>query len=74
MPQQIVQPIVHFRDNRLYINAGIRFPLCHAHMRLLDMSKTSWDMTSIAAQVTCPRCLARLAPEAETFEDEPSYA
>jgi hypothetical protein len=43
-------------------------------MRLLDMSKTSWDMTAIAAQVTCPRCLARLAPEAETFEDEPSYA
>lgn len=46
----------HKRDRRLYVNAGMSFPTCHANARLLDCDKSSWNVTSDDAAVTCGNC------------------
>lgn len=47
---------VHFRDQRLFLNAGISLPTCAADEALLDLDKGRWPMTSVRANVTCARC------------------
>lgn len=48
--------LMHMRDRRLYINAGITFPKCKANAKLLDMSATGLWITYRAEDVTCPKC------------------
>lgn len=49
------KPVVHLRDIRLYNNAGMRFPVCHASARLLDLDKSGLRMDT-DEKVTCIRC------------------
>jgi len=47
----------HFRDIRLFSNAGIRFPMCYAGTRLLDLDKTHLSTTGVIDNVNCKHCL-----------------
>lgn len=49
--------IIHLRDDRLYINSGMDFPLCLAGARQLDLPKSLLPMTDMLPRVTCKRCL-----------------
>jgi len=48
---------MHYRDLRLFNNAGIAFPACRAGDELLDMDCGSWPTSGIKQNVTCPECL-----------------
>lgn len=48
-------PKYHAISLRLFVNAGMRFPLCYANARLLDTDKGRLPMSR--TQVTCKRCL-----------------
>lgn len=48
---------VHLRDTRLFVNAGLRFPVCYATARLLDTDKSRLSTTTDRTQVTCKHCL-----------------
>ena len=47
----------HLLDLRLYINAGMPFPACQAHAKLLDCSKSAWTLAKSPANLTCKHCL-----------------
>jgi len=47
---------VHFRDLRLFVNAGVRFPACKAHEGLLDMDATRLETSPNMSEVTCKAC------------------
>ena len=51
---------VHMRHGRLYVNAGMRFPLCYANAELLDLDKTLLPTTGEAKEVTCKHCLRQM--------------
>lgn len=48
---------VHLIDNRLKMNAGMRFPACKANEKLLDLNAVRLPMTDIVEEVTCSNCL-----------------
>jgi hypothetical protein len=48
---------VHYRNGRLFINAGMYFPECYSSQKMLDLDKGSLNMTSSITKVTCKRCL-----------------
>ena len=50
------EPKLHFRNTRLFVNAGIRFPECYAYAELLDMDKTALPTTGVKKEVTCKNC------------------
>ena len=52
---------VHFRNLRLYINAGMQFPECYAYQSLLDIDKGALETTSDKSEITCKHCLRQLA-------------
>lgn len=47
----------HFRNARLYVNAGMPFPLCYSGAELLDTDKARLPTTGVVADVDCGRCL-----------------
>jgi hypothetical protein len=49
--------IVHMRDQRLFINAGMEFPTCYANAKLLDLDKGRLPLTGNWLSVTCMNCL-----------------
>lgn len=51
---------MHFKDTRLFVNTGIRFPLCHANAELLDLDKSHWWTTNRKEDVTCIKCRKKL--------------
>jgi hypothetical protein len=55
---------IHFRDIRLFNNAGMSFPLCYADAELLDLDKARLPTSGREgiAEVTCKRCL-RMYPK-----------
>ena len=57
---------VHYRDIRLFNNAGISFPRCYANQRLLDLTKTALPTTSDRKAVTCSNCRRSLKYETPT--------
>ena len=50
--------VVHKRNLRLKVNAGVNFPDCLAGARLLDMDATGRPTTNEMSEVTCKKCLA----------------
>jgi hypothetical protein len=50
----------HFRDTRLYNNAGMLFPTCYAGAVLLDTNKSWLPTTNNQTNVTCQHCLRKL--------------
>ena len=50
----------HFRDTRLFNNAGMPFPTCYAGARLLDLDKGRLPTTNNQTNVTCQHCLRKL--------------
>lgn len=51
---------MHFRDIRLFVNAGMSFPTCHANAELLDLDKNYWWTTNRKEDVTCKKCKKKL--------------
>ena len=47
---------MHFRDIRLFSNAGMAFPVCKANAKLLD-TETRLTVTSDKTKVTCKNCV-----------------
>jgi hypothetical protein len=47
---------IHFRHTRLFINGGIRFPICYAYADVLDMNKTALKTTGDYEKITCKHC------------------
>ena len=47
---------VHYRNLRLYVNAGMRFPECYAYAELLDVEKSALPTTPNVSEVTCKHC------------------
>jgi len=45
----------HIADIRLYVNAGMRFPVCCANARLLDTDKSRWPCVD-KEKATCKNC------------------
>jgi hypothetical protein len=56
---------VHKRDVRLYVNAGMPFPLCAARAEFLDLDKGRWFSTGENDNVTCGNCLRILGIKRE---------
>lgn len=50
----------HYRNIRLYVNAGTPFPECQAYASLLDLDKSRLPVTGKKSEVTCKHCLRRL--------------
>jgi len=48
---------MHKRSLRLYVNAGMRFPLCYYGDGPLDTDKSRLPTTGDETMVTCKRCL-----------------
>lgn len=53
----------HYRNIRLYVNAGMRFPECYASAELLDVEKGRLPTTADVKEVTCQHCLRLLEKE-----------
>lgn len=51
------EPKTHYRNTRLYVNAGMRFPECYAYAELLDVEKSALPTTGEVNEVTCKHCL-----------------
>ena len=51
---------MHYRNLRLYCNAGMRFPECYAYAELLDVDKGRLPTTGKVSEVTCKHCLHQL--------------
>ena len=47
---------VHLRDIRLFTNAGMRFPVCAANAKRLDLDKSGWRTTTALTEATCQAC------------------
>lgn len=47
---------IHYRDQRLYVNAGMRFPACYAGAALLDLDKGRLMTTGDPACIECHTC------------------
>jgi len=61
---------VHYRNIRLFVNAGIGFPQCYAYVAvldpfvaLLDLDKARLPTTFDKKLVTCSKCLRKLKGE-----------
>ena len=50
------QPIIHKRSLRLYVNAGMSFPVCYAGAKLLDTDKARLPTVAEDEYVTCQKC------------------
>lgn len=51
---------IHFRNIRLFVNAGMRMPECYSHEELLDLSKGMLPTTGERSKVTCKACLEQM--------------
>ena len=51
------QPKLHYRNIRLFVNAGMSFPECYAYADLLDVEKSALPTTGVKEEVTCKHCL-----------------
>ncbi len=49
--------MIHLHSTRLFVNAGMEFPLCQANARLLDCDKGHWKTTGNVRKVECRNCL-----------------
>lgn len=47
---------VHALSQRLYVNAGLRFPLCAENASALDLRRSSWATSADFADWTCKHC------------------
>jgi len=47
---------VHLRHLRLFVNAGMHFPVCYANAELLDTYKSGLKTTADWDAVTCSNC------------------
>ena len=56
----------HFRDTRLYNNAGVSFPTCYAWAPQLDLNKGQLPTTAIPSNVTCQHCLRKLGYKSDS--------
>lgn len=52
--------VTHFRNIRLYMNAGMVMPECKAHAKLLDTDAGNWHTTGNKELVTCKHCRNKL--------------
>ena len=52
---------LHWRDIRLFNNAGIAFPVCYAGAENLDTDKSGLPTTPDIDKVTCAHCLREAA-------------
>ena len=50
---------IHFRNIRLFNNAGIVMPECKSNDKLLNCN-INWTITSNKKEVTCKNCLKRM--------------
>lgn len=48
---------IHYRNLRLFINAGIEIPECKAYAKLLDLDSGLWKITPNKYEVTCKNCI-----------------
>ncbi len=60
------KPVMHYVHKRLYLNAGISFPACHADRDLLDMDKARLPSTTARALVDCKHCARIMAREVKS--------
>lgn len=51
---------MHFRDLRLFANAGMAFPTCKANAAKLDLTRANLPTTNEREAVTCPECLKKM--------------
>lgn len=54
---------IHFRNLRLFVNAGMTIPECKAHAKLLDTKSGHWNISGNIKEVTCKNCLNRIQKE-----------
>jgi len=54
----------HFKNTRLFVNAGMEFPECYANVPLLDLEKGRLNMTGKREMVTCKNCLRKIQKNA----------
>jgi hypothetical protein len=47
----------HFRDVRLFNNAGMNFPTCRANEKMLDLEAAWLPISAEIHEVTCKHCL-----------------
>ena len=58
-----MKPKTHYRDIRLFCNAGMYFPACYSVNRPLDTDKGRLPTSGIPKLVTCKHCLAIMRRE-----------
>jgi len=51
---------IHYRDLRLYVNAGMQYPTCYNGQGLLDIEKGRLVSTGKEENVTCQKCIKKL--------------
>jgi len=51
---------MHYRDLRLFNNAGIVFPRCKADDPSIDLTYAGWPTSGIPQDVTCPECVTMI--------------
>lgn len=49
--------VTHFRNLRLFVNAGMSFPQCKANAALLNLDAGRLSTTPDPMLVTCKKCL-----------------
>jgi hypothetical protein len=51
-----MKKVIHRRDQRLYANAGMSYPVCYAGSGLIDLRKAHLPMNGDPRKVTCKHC------------------
>jgi hypothetical protein len=59
---------VHMRSLRLYVNAGVEYPACCTGDKELNFVR-EYEISASIKNVTCQKCLARLALRGKKFGD-----
>jgi hypothetical protein len=49
-------PKTHFTHQRLFVNAGMKFPACEGNAELLNLDAGRWNISSDVYEVTCKKC------------------
>lgn len=52
--------VIHARSVRLFVNAGMAFPVCYSRAKSLDLDKARLRTNGPTELVTCKHCLRML--------------
>jgi hypothetical protein len=51
---------VHKRAVRLFVNAGVVYPLCQENNGLIDFDKSRWNINTLKEAITCKHCINKM--------------